>query len=93
MDGLGSWPTMECLWAGLCKHGLTAISFTAGSLGLVVTVARLLLLRPLRFVMIYSPGLSPQHSERCAADLHRVRALLPDLRVVDYEHSVILTLS
>lgn len=72
---------------------LTAISFVAGfALGLVVTVARLLPLRPLRFVLtVYVevfrniPGV---------ALLIFIVFALPDLQVViDYEHSVILTLA
>jgi His/Glu/Gln/Arg/opine family amino acid ABC transporter permease subunit len=72
---------------------LTAISFVAGfALGIVVTVARLLPLRPLRFVLtLYVeifrniPGV---------ALLIFIVFALPDLQVViDYEPSVILTLA
>src|SRR3569832_1456538 len=72
---------------------LTALSFAAGfSLGVVVTVALLLPLRPLRFVLtLYVevfrniPGV---------ALLIFIVFALPDLQVViDYEPSVILTLA
>lgn len=72
---------------------LTVLSFVAGFvLGIVVTVARLLPLRPLRFVLtLYVevfrniPGV---------ALLIFIVFALPDLQVViDYEHSVILTLA
>ncbi|HEY8358703.1 MAG TPA: ABC transporter permease subunit, partial [Ramlibacter sp.] len=72
---------------------LTATSFAAGfALGLVVTVARLLPLAPLRFVLtVYVevfrniPGV---------ALLIFIVFALPDLQVViDYEHAVILTLA
>ena len=72
---------------------LTALSFIAGfALGIVVTVARLLPLRPLRFVLtLYVevfrniPGV---------ALLIFIVFALPDLNVlIDYEPSVILTLA
>ena len=72
---------------------LTALSFVAGfALGIVVTVARLLPLRPLRFVLtLYVevfrniPGV---------ALLIFIVFALPDLEVViDYEPSIILTLA
>ena len=71
---------------------LTAISFVAGfALGIVVTVARLLPLRPLRFVLtLYVEVFRNIPS---VALLIFIVFALPDLRVViDYEPSVILTL-
>jgi His/Glu/Gln/Arg/opine family amino acid ABC transporter permease subunit len=72
---------------------LTALSFAAGfALGIVVTVARLLPLRPLRFVLTFYievfrniPGV---------ALLVFIVFALPDLQVViDYEPAVITTLA
>jgi His/Glu/Gln/Arg/opine family amino acid ABC transporter permease subunit len=72
---------------------LTALSFVAGfALGVVVTVARLLPLRPLRFVLtLYVEVFRNIPS---VALLIFIVFALPDLQVViDYEPSVILTLS
>ena len=72
---------------------LTAISFVAGfALGIVVTVARLLPLRPLRFVLtVYVEVFRNIPS---VALLIFIVFALPDLQVViDYEPSVILTLA
>jgi His/Glu/Gln/Arg/opine family amino acid ABC transporter permease subunit len=72
---------------------LTALSFVAGfALGIVVTVARLLPLRPLRFVLtLYVEVFRNIPS---VALLIFIVFALPDLQVViDYEPSVILTLS
>ena len=72
---------------------LTALSFVAGfALGIVVTVARLLPLRPLRFVLtVYVEVFRNIPS---VALLIFIVFALPDLQVViDYEPSVILTLT
>ena len=72
---------------------LTVISFAAGfALGTVVTVARLLPLRPLRFVLtVYVEVFRNIPS---VALLIFIVFALPDLNVViDYEPSVILTLT
>jgi His/Glu/Gln/Arg/opine family amino acid ABC transporter permease subunit len=72
---------------------LSALSFVAGfALGVVVTVARLLPLRPLRFVLtLYVEVFRNIPS---VALLIFIVFALPDLQVViDYEPSVILTLS
>jgi His/Glu/Gln/Arg/opine family amino acid ABC transporter permease subunit len=72
---------------------LTALSFLAGfALGIVVTVARLLPLRPLRFVLtVYVEVFRNIPS---VALLIFIVFALPDLQVViDYEPSVILTLA
>ncbi|WBY02949.1 ABC transporter permease subunit [Ramlibacter tataouinensis] len=72
---------------------LTALSFVAGfALGIVVTVARLLPLRPLRFVLtLYVEVFRNIPS---VALLIFIVFALPDLQVViDYEPSVILTLA
>jgi His/Glu/Gln/Arg/opine family amino acid ABC transporter permease subunit len=72
---------------------LTALSFAAGfALGIVVTVARLLPLGPLRFVLtVYVEVFRNIPS---VALLIFIVFALPDLQVViDYEPSVILTLS
>lgn len=72
---------------------LTLLSFVAGfALGIVVTVARLLPLRPLRFVLtVYVEVFRNIPS---VALLIFIVFALPDLQVViDYEPSVILTLA
>lgn len=72
---------------------LTALSFTAGfALGIVVTVARLLPLKPLRFVLtLYVEVFRNIPS---VALLIFIVFALPDLEVViDYEPSVILALA
>ena len=72
---------------------LTAISFVAGfALGIAVTVARLLPLRPLRFVLtLYVEVFRNIPS---VALLIFIVFALPDLQVlIDYEPSVILTLT
>jgi His/Glu/Gln/Arg/opine family amino acid ABC transporter permease subunit len=71
---------------------LTAISFFAGfALGVVVTVARLLPLPPLRFVL--TGYVEIFRNIPSAALLIFIVFALPDLQVlVDYEPSVILTL-
>ncbi len=72
---------------------LTALAFGAGfALGIVVTVARLLPLRPLRFVLtVYVEVFRNIPS---VALLIFIVFALPDLQVViDYEPSVILTLA
>ncbi|MDH4376514.1 MAG: ABC transporter permease subunit [Ramlibacter sp.] len=72
---------------------LTAISFVAGfALGIVVTVARLLPLRPLRFVL--TTYVEIFRNIPSVALLIFVVFALPDLNVlIDYEPSVILTLT
>src|SRR3954447_12787106 len=72
---------------------LTVISFVAGfALGTVVTVARLLPLRPLRFVL--TGYVEVFRNIPSAALLIFIVFALPDLEVViDYEPSVILTLA
>ncbi len=72
---------------------LTAISFLAGfALGLVVTVARLLPLRPLRSVL--TAYVEVFRNIPSVALLIFVVFALPDLQVViDYEPSVVLTLA
>ncbi|HSV77593.1 MAG TPA: ABC transporter permease subunit [Ramlibacter sp.] len=72
---------------------LTALSFAAGfALGIVVTVARLLPLRPLRFVL--TGYVEIFRNIPSVALLIFIVFALPDLQVViDYEPSVILTLS
>jgi His/Glu/Gln/Arg/opine family amino acid ABC transporter permease subunit len=72
---------------------LTAMSFVAGFLlGIVVTVARLLPLRPLRFVLtVYVEVFRNIPS---VALLIFIVFALPDLQVlIDYEPSVVLTLA
>src|SRR5438067_3236965 len=72
---------------------LTALSFGAGfALGTVVTVARLLPLRPLRFVL--TGYVEVFRNIPSVALLIFIVFALPDLNVVfDYEPSVILTLT
>ena len=72
---------------------LTALSFLAGfALGVVVTVARLLPLRPLRFVLTVYVEIF--RNIPSVALLIFIVFALPDLQVViDYEPSVILTLA
>jgi His/Glu/Gln/Arg/opine family amino acid ABC transporter permease subunit len=72
---------------------LTVISFVAGfALGTVVTVARLLPLRPLRFVL--TGYVEVFRNIPSVALLIFIVFALPDLNVViDYEPSVILTLT
>lgn len=72
---------------------LTALSFVAGfALGIAVTVARLLPLRPLRFVL--TAYVEVFRNIPAVALLIFVVFALPDLEVViDYEPSVILTLA
>jgi His/Glu/Gln/Arg/opine family amino acid ABC transporter permease subunit len=72
---------------------LTAISFVAGfALGIVVTVARLLPLRPLRFVL--TTYVEVFRNIPSVALLIFIVFALPDLNVlIDYEPSVILTLT
>ena len=72
---------------------LTAMSFVAGfALGIVVTVARLLPLRPLRFVL--TGYVEVFRNIPSVALLIFIVFALPDLQVViDYEPSVILTLA
>ena len=72
---------------------LTAMSFVAGFvLGIVVTVARLLPLRPLRFVL--TGYVEVFRNIPSVALLIFIVFALPDLNVViDYEPSVILTLT
>jgi His/Glu/Gln/Arg/opine family amino acid ABC transporter permease subunit len=71
---------------------LTAVSFVAGfALGMVVTVARLLPLRPLRFIL--TGYVEIFRNIPSAALLIFIVFALPDLNVlIDYEPSVILTL-
>jgi len=72
---------------------LTAISFVAGfALGVVVTVARLLPLRPLRFVL--TGYVEVFRNIPSVALLIFIVFALPDLQVlIDYEPSVVLTLT
>src|SRR5689334_14368356 len=72
---------------------LTAMSFVAGfALGIVVTVARLLPLRPLRFVL--TAYVEVFRNIPSVALLIFIVFALPDLNVlIDYEPSVVLTLS
>ena len=72
---------------------LTTVSFVAGfALGIVVTVARLLPLRPLRFVL--TGYVEVFRNIPSVALLIFIVFALPDLNVViDYEPSVILTLT
>jgi His/Glu/Gln/Arg/opine family amino acid ABC transporter permease subunit len=72
---------------------LTALSFVAGfALGIVVTVARLLPLRPLRFVL--TAYVEVFRNIPGVVLLIFIVFALPDLQVViDYEPSVILTLT
>jgi His/Glu/Gln/Arg/opine family amino acid ABC transporter permease subunit len=72
---------------------LTVISFVAGfALGIVVTVARLLPLRPLRFVL--NGYVEVFRNIPSVALLIFIVFALPDLNVViDYEPSVVLTLT
>lgn len=72
---------------------LTALSFVAGfALGIVVTVARLLPLRPLRFVL--TTYVEVFRNIPSVALLIFIVFALPDLNVlIDYEPSVILTLT
>src|SRR3954469_21149968 len=72
---------------------LTVISFVAGfALGIVVTVARLLPLRPLRFVL--TGYVEVFRNIPSVALLIFIVFALPDLQVViDYEDSVVLTLA
>lgn len=71
---------------------LTAVSFVAGfALGMVVTVARLLPLRPLRFIL--TGYVEIFRNIPSAVLLIFIVFALPDLNVlIDYEPSVILTL-
>ncbi len=96
---------MEAVLRLLAEHGpafgqallltwkLTGISFLAGfTLGLGVTVARLLPLRPLRFVL--TAYVEVFRNIPSVALLIFIVFALPDLQVViDYEPSVILTLT
>jgi His/Glu/Gln/Arg/opine family amino acid ABC transporter permease subunit len=77
----------------LLSWKLTALSFMAGTaLGLVVTVARLLPLRPLRFVLTFYVEVF--RNIPAVALLIFIVFALPDLQVViDYEESVVLTLA
>ena len=72
---------------------LTAISFVAGfAAGIVVTMARLLPLRPLRFVL--TGYVEVFRNIPSVALLTFIVFALPDLQVlIDYEPSVILTLT
>ena len=72
---------------------LTAISFVAGfALGVFVTVARLLPLRPLRFVL--TGYVEVFRNIPSVALLIFIVFALPDLQVlIDYEPSVVLTLT
>lgn len=72
---------------------LTAISFVAGfAVGILVTVARLLPLRPLRFVL--TGYVEVFRNIPSVALLTFIVFALPDLQVlIDYEPSVILTLT
>ena len=72
---------------------LTAISFVAGfAVGLLVTVARLLPLRPLQFVL--TGYVEVFRNIPSVALLTFIVFALPDLQVlIDYEPSVILTLT
>lgn len=72
---------------------LTALSFVAGfALGVVVTVARLLPLRPLRFVL--TGYVEVFRNIPSVALLIFIVFALPDLQVlIDYEPSVVLTLT
>ena len=72
---------------------LTAMSFVAGfAVGIVVTVARLLPLRPLRFVL--TGYVEVFRNIPSVALLTFIVFALPDLQVlIDYEPSVILTLT
>lgn len=72
---------------------LTAISFLAGfAVGILVTVARLLPLRPLRFVL--TGYVEVFRNIPSVALLTFIVFALPDLQVlIDYEPSVILTLT
>ena len=72
---------------------LTALAFVSGfALGIVVTVARLLPLRPLRFVL--TAYVEVFRNIPSVALLIFIVFALPDLEVViDYEPSVILTLA
>lgn len=72
---------------------LTALSFAAGfALGMVVTVVRLLPLRPLRFVL--TGYVEVFRNIPSVALLIFIVFALPDLNVlIDYEPSVILTLT
>ncbi|RYY87702.1 MAG: amino acid ABC transporter permease [Comamonadaceae bacterium] len=96
---------MESVFRLLAEHGpafwqavlltwkLTALSFAAGFvLGVVVTVARLLPLRPLRFVL--TGYVEVFRNIPAVALLIFIVFALPDLEfVIDYEPSVILTLT
>lgn len=96
---------MESVFRLLAEHGpafwqavlltwkLTAVSFAAGFvLGIVVTVARLLPLRPLRFVL--TGYVEVFRNIPAVALLIFIVFALPDLEfVIDYEPSVILTLT
>lgn len=96
MDGV--WPLLAdfgpAFWqALLLTWKLTALSFVSGfALGVVVTVARLLPLRPLRFVL--TAYVEVFRNIPSVALLIFIVFALPDLEVViDYEPSVILTLA
>jgi len=96
---------MDPVWRLLAEHGpafgqallltwkLTVMSFAAGfALGIVVTVARLLPLRPLRFVL--TAYVEVFRNIPSVALLIFIVFALPDLQVViDYEESVVLTLA
>ena len=85
--GPAFWQALLLTWK------LTAVSFVAGfALGMVVTVARLLPLRPLRFVL--TGYVEIFRNIPSAALLIFIVFALPDLNVmIDYEPSVILTLT
>jgi His/Glu/Gln/Arg/opine family amino acid ABC transporter permease subunit len=86
-QGPAFWQALLLTWK------LTAISFAAGfALGIVVTVARLLPLRPLRFVLTLYVEVF--RNIPAVALLIFIVFALPDLQfVIDYEPSVILTLA
>lgn len=83
----------EFVAALLLTWKLTALSFVAGfALGTVITVARLLPLRPLRFVL--TGYVEVFRNIPSAALLIFIVFALPDLEVlIDYEPSVILALT
>jgi len=85
--GPAFWQALLLTWK------LTGLSFVAGfALGIVVTVARLLPLRPLRFVL--TGYVEVFRNIPSVALLIFIVFALPDLQVViDYEPSVILTLA
>jgi len=85
--GPAFWQALLLTWK------LTGLSFVAGfALGIVVTVARLLPLRPLRFVL--TGYVEVFRNIPSVALLIFIVFALPDLNVlIDYEPSVILTLT